>query len=231
MTEPDLSPEQDVVRRLLAEARHDGPVPEEVRARLDATLAELKAERHDLQAAATVVDLPARRRRRRGTVLLAAAAVVVAGVGVGQALDRSGDFGLGGGGDSTSSSEDRTYAESSEGQDDAGAPSPFGSSQLKARSQKPATADAGAPQVRSTHLRTDLRRLRAQPTPTESRPAPSSALGCGLLVPGRGDQVEVTLDGKSAVAVFRPVSGSHQRVDLYACGTSDVIRSIRLAAP
>ena len=49
MTPPDeragLPPDQDAVRRLLAEARHDEPVPPAVAARLDAVLAELTADR------------------------------------------------------------------------------------------------------------------------------------------------------------------------------------------
>ena len=42
---PDLTPEHDAVRRLLADARHDGPTPPEVVARLDETLAALVADR------------------------------------------------------------------------------------------------------------------------------------------------------------------------------------------
>ena len=45
MTDPALPPEQEAVRGLLAEARHDGPTPPEVVARLDETLASLRAER------------------------------------------------------------------------------------------------------------------------------------------------------------------------------------------
>ena len=41
-----LPPEQDAVRRLLADARHDGPPPPDVADRLDETLASLVAERH-----------------------------------------------------------------------------------------------------------------------------------------------------------------------------------------
>ena len=40
-----LPPEQEAVRRLLADARHDGPTPPDVVARLDETLASLTAER------------------------------------------------------------------------------------------------------------------------------------------------------------------------------------------
>ena len=51
---PDLTPEQDAVRRLLADARHDGPTPPEVVARLDEVLAGLPG------------DEPGARRRRAG---------------------------------------------------------------------------------------------------------------------------------------------------------------------
>ena len=96
---PRLPPEQEHVRRLLADARHDGPVPPEVVARLDETLASLVSERGGApleqsgpgpdRATAPVVDLGARRRRTAGIGLLAAAAVVVAGVALGQALPRT----------------------------------------------------------------------------------------------------------------------------------------------
>ncbi len=95
MTDPTLPPEQEAVRRLLADARHDGPTPPEVVARLDATLASLAAERRPSTTASTsptaapVVDLAARRRRMAGIGLLAAAAVVVAGVAIGQGLPSS----------------------------------------------------------------------------------------------------------------------------------------------
>ena len=74
-----LPPEQDAVRRLLADARHDGPPPPDVVARLDETLASLVAERsaeltaedtagaatgHDDRSPGRVVDLGSRRRRR-----------------------------------------------------------------------------------------------------------------------------------------------------------------------
>ena len=95
MTDPTgLPPEQEAVRRLLADARHDGPIPPGVVARLDAALASLAAERGESSPAedapAPVVDLGARRRRAAGIGLLAAAAVVVAGVAIGQGLPLQG---------------------------------------------------------------------------------------------------------------------------------------------
>lgn len=71
------------VRDLLASARDTGPVPEEVAARLDATLASLRAERvgaGDERESGTVVPL---RRRLAPLVAAAAAVVLVAGGAVG----------------------------------------------------------------------------------------------------------------------------------------------------
>ena len=85
-----LTPAQDEeVRRLLADARHDEPMPPEVAARMDRVLDDLAAEP---SRRAPVVDLAAR-RRRVSSLLVAAAAVVVVGIGIGQ---------VGGGGDDDS---------------------------------------------------------------------------------------------------------------------------------
>ncbi|MGZ4450983.1 MAG: hypothetical protein ACXVW4_14415, partial [Nocardioides sp.] len=62
------------VRRLLAEARHDGPIPEDVAARLDDVLRDLA--RGDAAPLAPVVPLSSHRRRRAAGLLVAAAAVV-----------------------------------------------------------------------------------------------------------------------------------------------------------
>lgn len=78
-----LHPPQDAVRRLLAGARHEEPVPDDVAARLDAVL-----DRLSEGESPGVVDLDAHRRRRRArNLLVAAAAVVVLGVGLSQ-VDR-----------------------------------------------------------------------------------------------------------------------------------------------
>ena len=95
MTRSDdpLTPAEEEVRRLLAEARHTGPTPPDVVARLDRVLGDLSQEP---VRTAPVVDL-ARRRRRVGTLLVAAAAVVAIGVGVGQVIGlQSGSDGLAG---------------------------------------------------------------------------------------------------------------------------------------
>lgn len=93
MEEPTPGPlsaaESEAVRRLLAEARTDAPMPDEVRSRLDDVLAGLVAERAagdqpDTEPApddrpAPVVQLQLR-RRRWAQALVAAAAVTVVGV-------------------------------------------------------------------------------------------------------------------------------------------------------
>ncbi|HTW16207.1 MAG TPA: hypothetical protein VMF51_13815 [Nocardioides sp.] len=88
--DPQAHDREDDVRRLLAEARHDGPVPVNVAARLDRVLEQLAAVGpvevvSEQEPAEDLDDLDAHRRRRRArNLLLAAAAVVVVGVGLGQ---------------------------------------------------------------------------------------------------------------------------------------------------
>jgi hypothetical protein len=96
----ELTPEQeDAVRRLLSQARHDGPLPGDVADRLDQVLeglvagAETDADVDDLevfesggQAAVTELAGVRRRRRNAGRLLFAAAAVLIGGVAVGQNL-------------------------------------------------------------------------------------------------------------------------------------------------
>src|SRR6476660_3539030 len=75
------SPETEAaVRDALAGLRVDEPVPDDVSARLDATLAELREERRTAGVGA-VVPLHVHRRRTATRLLVAAAAIVVGGVG------------------------------------------------------------------------------------------------------------------------------------------------------
>lgn len=110
-----MTDREEQVRRLLADARHDEPVPADVAARLDAVLARLAAEESDPAnapagdssgepAAAALAPAeavtgpttgsadvtPLRRRPWGGILLVAAAAVAVAAVGFGQ-VERGGE--------------------------------------------------------------------------------------------------------------------------------------------
>lgn len=102
--DPEVTPEQEArLRRLLAQARHGEPVPDDIAARLDRVLQQLgaegvqEAEEAGPPAGRGVVDLTARRRRLVSGLLAAAAAVVVVGVGANQLID------VGSGSDSTAS--------------------------------------------------------------------------------------------------------------------------------
>ena len=90
---PELTPEQEsAVRQLLAEARHDVPIPSDVADRLDTVLAGLSRDEPGAPGVAPVIDLAARRRRRNAAgVLAGAAAVIVAGFVGAQVIDVSSD--------------------------------------------------------------------------------------------------------------------------------------------
>ena len=81
-------PAYDEIRGLLAEARVSEPVPAEVAARLDATLAALKDQARTDAGRSSVVSL---RRRAVGRVLVAAAAVVLIGAGGFSIVRNAGD--------------------------------------------------------------------------------------------------------------------------------------------
>ena len=99
MTDELTSEQEAAVRRLLAAARHDAPLPADVAARLDEVLDGLAADAgvDDLEGSesvgsGSVTELAGVRQRRRnaGRLLLAAAAVVIGGVAVGQTLGGTG---------------------------------------------------------------------------------------------------------------------------------------------
>lgn len=148
------TPDEELVRRLLADARHDEPMPADVAARLAGVLDELVA---DGRRPADVTPLrqadAVRRRTRRWTVaLVAAAAVVVGGVALREALPTGGGFD----GSSAGSSAD----ESSNGGSGA-AP--------------PADALGSDPQLAAAHAA-----LGVRPLPTTDRSPACSRTRAGL---------------------------------------------------
>jgi hypothetical protein len=225
MTESSgLPPEQEAVRRLLADARHDGPPPPEVVARLDDTLASLAAERAGTDASpGRVVDIGSRRRRLAGIGLLAAASVVVAGVAIGQVLPRGSDDG--GAGDAASQSEPTASDDAPTGEsgDSAGAAEDPGtmSSELTPDAKRPLT---DAPRLSSTDddfLDQQLLALRPQAADRSQvqDPGEAAALGdCLMAGIGPGRRAYATLDGVAVVVVYEPPSGDAQNVAVFACG-------------
>ncbi|WP_439937687.1 hypothetical protein ACS3YM_17355 [Nocardia sp. N13] len=241
---PRLPPEEEHVRRLLADARHDGPVPPEVVARLDETLASLVSERGDAPleqsgpgtdraAAAPVVDLGARRRRTAGLGLLAAAAVVVAGVALGQALPRSG-------GDDASSSggvaaeSDASSRELGGQSDDGSADSSSGGAEAPESLTSPAPR-AGLPTVSLSDPALSDRLLglrRDAAARTTGQPlAPDVQGTCLMRGIGPGRRLLVEVDGQPGTVVYQPPSGDAQRVAIFVCGTGEPVRTLTLPAP
>ncbi len=236
---PPSVPEQpgpdDEVRRLLADARHDDPMPADVVARMDRVLAGLAgqavAPEDGLSSDADpsrehVVDLAARRRRRVVGLLVAAAAVVAVGVGMGQLFG-----GLGGSDGSATSAADRAET----GAPRSGARTPVGGgagplvstpSPEAGPDQAPAFADA--PRLRPNRFAADVDRARVL-APSLVQPG----LGvCEPVAAGAGRRVLVRYAGVPAVLVLRAAGADGSRVaDLYACGGRRVERSVTLPAP
>lgn len=242
--DPTLSPERErEVRRLLADARHTEPIPGDVAARLDRVLAEL-AGGESLDAT-PVISLTARRRQRVVSLLVAAAAVVVLGVGLGQVVG------------TRNSSEDGASA----GSDTAGAARELATPQDLAKkgvkghhaasgSQRMPEAYAAQPRYALDHPVTvhadrfsrDVTRLRdltaGQLDSTLSSATEDSAggladfsLACPAADWGAGTFVPVRYAGDPGVLVFRRAVGDTQVVDLFQCGSAEVVRSITLPAP
>jgi hypothetical protein len=226
-----LTPEQEEVRRLLAEARHVDPMPDDVVDRLDQVLAGLATESGDDRVAApaaSVVSLASRRRHRAKTALVAAAAVVAVGIGLGQVIGDG--VGGGGGADSTAASSAQER-ESSADRDVAG---------LDARAQEYLVVTEPLP-VRPEHFSSDVRRIRrdlrslvADQT-SKSPPALSSSppedYACAAGSSGPGALVPVRYGSRRGVLLFGPVRGDSQVVELFACGNAEALRSVTLPAP
>lgn len=222
--------EEARIRALLAQARHDEPMPEAVVSRLNRVLADLAGEPADVGA--TVVPLSVRRRRAT-RMLVAAAAVVVAGVGAGQVLgDR--------GGSADSAAGDRFGSRASSGPLPAeGNSLTSGSAGSGAGSSQP---QAGAPydlgdslQIRPRHFAADSRAVRrryaSESDSQELTPSPAPAAVCSPGSWGPGRYVPVQYGATPAYLVLRRPSGDTQVADLFVCGGSDPMRSVTLPAP
>ena len=227
-----LTPEQEEVRRLLAEARHVDPMPDDVVDRLDQVLAGLATESGDDRVAApaaSVVSLASRRRHRAKTALVAAAAVVAVGIGLGRVIGDG--VGGGGGADSTAASSAQER-ESSADRDGAGLDARADSEYLVVTEPLPVRPEHFSSDVR--RIRGDLRSLVADQT-SKSPPALSSSppedYACAAAGSGPGALVPVRYGSRRGVLLFGPVRGDSQVVELFACGNAEALRSVTLPAP
>jgi hypothetical protein len=232
--EPAESPEIEEVRRLLADARHTEPMPDDVAARMDDVLAGLGATPSAASSSSAgtparerddrVVSLAAHRRRRAAGMLVAAAAIVVGGVAVAQNLPGS-----------TSSSSEST-AGSAAAQDSGQQPSrvrrsptpeTFSGSDARVRAAKPVLKD-GRILVRPRRFSADAlagqQLLRKDDRPTVAQATCAS-------VPKGGEVLQATYRQAPAALFYRAASGGSQVVDLYICGTHRPVRTTTLPAP
>lgn len=236
MNDDDLTPQDEEVRRLLADARHEEPAPAEVVARLDRVLAGLAAE----PVRIAPVTALATRRRRAASLLVAAAAVVAVGIGVDQvvltgsgqdsmsSLDRDEPAGVAGDRGLESAPRPKAHQDSatSRGNLDGGASGPM-------------SANGRAPQelarLRERSLTADAAAVREQAGSGDFLAGLSAydAAGrtCRSGAWGRGRFVPVRYAGLPAVLVFRRVLGDAQVADLFLCGESEPHRSVTLPAP
>src|SRR6478735_3216643 len=233
MSDPELTPAEEQVRRLLADARHTEPMPDDVAARLDGVLADLRDEPAPRRTPSVSDLATARRRRNARTWLVAAAAAVAIGIGINQldlSVSSNDDAG-------SASSADQPQSEV-DGGDVAASPS---------ASAPEAGAGGGAAQDSSGQLDglfaahpltqldpdrfgPDVRRLRhavdGAPTASQATAGREMHLAKSCVVPdGLGRLVAVRYDGERGVLVYRPAKGDTQVVDLYLCGADEPTRS------
>jgi hypothetical protein len=204
------TPDEERVRRLLADARADEPVPADVAARLDAVLADLAAAPGEGADRPDRGDRPNELARRRGrrrwlTGLTAAAALVVAGVVVQQTRPTSS-------GDASSSTASESSGKSAD--DDAGGDA------AAPTAPAPAPAGAGKDQLGRAYAA-----LGVRPLP------PGVAVACDTSPAGANTAVVVDDAGRRELLVIRPVRSSGRAAwaaELLRCDTGEPVRSAPL---
>ena len=227
-------PDAEAVRRLLADARHTGPIPDDVADRMDAVLTDLAASPVDAPEPAAaredpvVVSLAAQRRRRAAAMLVAAAAIVVGGVVAAQHLPGSSS-------QPDASPASRQQDSAALGNTGGGSVRPNAPGALRLDDVAgPARIRHGRLLVRPQHFTGDALAARR----VLQRKAPASAYeflsgsASACAVPGAGGQrVSATYQRAPAVLVFRAPGSGSQVVDLYLCGSSSPVRSATLPSP
>ncbi|GAA0974995.1 hypothetical protein ENKNEFLB_04476 [Nocardioides aquaticus] len=255
---PDRDPtprEEAALRRLLRDARHDGPVPPEVAARTEETLASLGAGQATTAPAVHGGADHHRRRRVATALLVAAVSVVVVGIGTGQVLRPASDQASGGAASESAGSaardtppdragsEDEAAQESTDELDTLSEPSgePDGAGRRDVAVERLALVD-DPPAVRETRFARDVRRVRAlQQVERGERSSPEAQDGAGLPARdpapgftcaqadfGPGRPVAVRYEEAPAVLVLRPATRATQVADLVECRSGDVLRSVTL---
>lgn len=233
--DPAESPEIEEVRRLLADARHTEPMPDDVVARMDDVIAGLRDTPAEHPAAAVeadnVVPLAVHRRRRAAGMLVAAAAIVVGGVVVAENLPQSSSPSAESAGASAAQDNNQNDQNGSTVPQKSPKPHLFGN-ENSARGGLDAVLNAGRLVVHPRRFSLDAlagRQLLHRATP-DSAISPGLAR-CASIPAGDGTVLRATYRQAPAALVYRRASGGSQVVDLYVCGSRRPIRSATLPAP
>jgi hypothetical protein len=239
VSDPELTPDQDEqVRRLLADARHDEPMPAAVVERMDRALGELSAEPalespHESAPEAPVIPLHTRRRRATG-LLVAAAAVIAVGIGISQVVDQDAAD------DGATTTADRNVSRADEKAPEEAEPEAGADSGGQAAESAP-QAVTDLPLLRPARLEEDVRAARPRDTELDttagqlsaSKRSADAAAGavCGSDAWGKGTFVPVRYGETPAVLVFRRPQGDTQAAELFLCGRAQPVRTVTLPAP
>lgn len=220
-----MSEHEEQVRRLLASARTDEPIPPAVATRLDDVLAGLAVEPRP----ATVTPLAGRRRRRAASWAVAAAAsVVVGGVALGQLMTAGQDSA-----ESTAGAADTAQAPRALGSEEAdGRADDGGGVASQSEPDLPGAAleqgDAALPRLTASGLESDLLVLRSTPAGPGVL-GELAAQGCLPATARPGDAVyPVVFEGRPAAVVLRPSTPDGQRALVQPCGEQRPSRSVLL---
>lgn len=232
MNEQD-QPDDEAIRRLLADARDDSPIPVDVAARMDGVLADLVAQRASYQQAAVI---PFRRRAPR-LLAAAAAVVVVGGVGFGLAngplsSDSADHADSGAARSAPMTSSEESMSEDEMAAQDAPADGSEGSDRVLGN------AMATPVPIRSASFASDAAAIAAAgqstgfaaPTPkasSDSFTVTAEGFSCGPAQWPAGDLVPVVYDGVDAVLQVRHTT-SATVARLLDCDTAAVLRSTSL---
>ncbi|HEX3930338.1 MAG TPA: hypothetical protein VHW64_06510 [Nocardioides sp.] len=213
---PD-APEIADVRRLLAEARHDEPMPADVAARLDDVLAGL-AERPRGDGGASVVPIGSRRRRRAVAGWLTAAAAVVAAFVIAPHISLHGASPSGGTAGSTMDNAPASPRPQSQKATPGATGATDGRTGLRLLD--------GRVLVRPHHFADDAREARDRLAYADQLASPRST---ACADPGAAAHV-VPAEYRHARAalVYHRAEGGRQVVDLYLCGQGEPVRSTTL---
>jgi hypothetical protein len=231
----DESPEIAEVRRVLADARHTEPMPDDVAGRMDRVIARLADEAPaaapEPSVAGTVVPIAAHRRHRAAALLGAAAAIVVGGVVLGQVVHPSST--------SSTASENAPAANQAQSLDNGKSTGGNGSNQNLSgddtKSGGPGKTEIrhGRVVVRPKYFAYDAlqgRRLLHVHTPVKADDRLTRLQGCGVLAK-RAHAVPAEYQNAPAALLYRRPQGGSQIVNLVVCGSTRPIRSATLPAP